>query len=159
MDDGLVPESDSLAFELSNEAVGLTSPGRYEVEQWLAEPDVPTEHLPVPANQVFNIGTMNVTGTVMQGSTATNVTTNIGVSGNELVKLATQLRKLLTAVQLDPDDREAVEADIEVIEEEAAAPQPRLQRVRPLLRRLRAALVSGALSGAEAGAKQETCTS
>jgi hypothetical protein len=50
MDDGLITESESFVFDLSNEAVGLTSPGRYEVEQWLAEPDVPTEHLPVPAN-------------------------------------------------------------------------------------------------------------
>jgi hypothetical protein len=156
MDDGLIMESDSLVFDLSNESVGLTGPGRHEVEQWLAEPDVPTEHLPVPANQVFHIGTMNVTGPVLQGSTATKVTTNYRVPANELVMLAAQLRELLTSVKLDPDDREAVEADVEVIEEEAATPQPRPQRLRPLLRRLETALVSGALSGAEAGAKQET---
>ena len=142
MDDGLITESDSMVFDLANESVGLTVPGRYEVEQWLAEPDEPTAHLPVPANQVFHIGTMNVTGTVMQGSTATIVTTNVGVSGDELVKLAAQFRELLDTVELDPDDREAVEADVEVIEEEAAA-QPRASRLRPLLRRLKAALVSG----------------
>ena len=155
MDDGLITESDSMVFDLANESVGLTVPGRYEVEQWLAEPDEPTEHLPVPANQVFHIGTMNVTGTVMQGSTATNVTTNIGVLGDDLVKLAAQFRELLSTVELDSDDREAVQADVEVIEEEAAAAQSRPGRLRPLLRRLRDALVSGALSGVEVGAKQE----
>ena len=97
-----------------------------------------------------------MTGPELQGSTATNLTTNIGVSGDELVKLASQFRKLLGTVQLDPDDREAAEADVEAIEEEAAAAQPRATRVRPLMRRLQAALATGAFSGAEVGAKQET---
>jgi hypothetical protein len=139
-----------------DQSVRLTSEGRYEVEQWLAEPNEPTDAIPVPANQVFSIGTMNVTGPVLQGSTATNVNTTYGTSGAELVELVAQFRQLLTAAELSPDDREALEADLDVIEEEAANPQPRPQRVRPILRRLREVLTKGVLSGVELGAKQET---
>jgi hypothetical protein len=58
--------------------------------------------------------------------------------------------------ELSPDDREAVEADLEVIQEEAEKPQPPPpQRVRPALRRLKQALI-GAVAGLEAGTKQET---
>jgi hypothetical protein len=135
--------------------IRLTTEGRYEVEQWLAEPDKPTEHIPVPASQVFHIGTMNVTGPVLQGSTATNVTTSYGVSGDTLIKLVAQFRELLSAAELSPDDREALDADLEVIEEEAANPQPRAKWLRPALQRLRGALTTGALKGAEVGARQE----
>ena len=154
-DDRLITESTSMGFDLNNESAELTSYGRYEVEQWLAEPDKPTEHLTVPANQVYSIGTMNVTGTVMQGSTATNVTTNVGVPGGELVKLVAQFRELLASAELSRDDREELEADLEVIEGEATAAQPRLGRLGPFLRRLKAGLVTGTLSGIEAGTKQE----
>jgi hypothetical protein len=155
MDDGLITESDSLVFDLSNESVGLTGPGRYEVEQWLAEPDEPTEHLPVPASQVFSIGTMNVTGTVVQGSTATNINTNFGTSGAELVELVAQFRQLLAGADVSPDDRETIEVDLEVIEEEATAAKPRWARLRPFLRRLRGVLEKGALAGLELSTKQD----
>jgi hypothetical protein len=114
-----------LKRDIFNDSTALTVRGRYEVEQWLAEPDEPTAALPLPANQVFRIETMNVTGTVMQGSTATNVNTHIGTSGTELVELVTKFRQLLAGVEVLPDDREAIEADLEVIEEEATAAQPR----------------------------------
>jgi hypothetical protein len=139
-----------------DQQVRLSSEGRYEVEEWLSEPDEPTEHIKVPANQIYNINTMNVTGPVLQGSAATNVTTSYGVSGDVLVKLVAQFRELLTAAELSPDDRESLEADIEVIEEEAAAAQPKAGRLRSALRRLKDALFKGALAGIEVGAKQET---
>lgn len=101
------------------------------------------------------IGTMHVTGPVLQGSTATNVTASYGVSGDELRRLVAGLRGLLAEVNLPEDDREEIEADLGVIEEEAATGQPRSQRIRPLLRRLRVALTGGALAGAEAGAREE----
>jgi hypothetical protein len=97
------------------------------------EHDRPTEKLPVPANQVF-INNMNVTGPALLGSTATNITTSYGVSGDVLVKLVAQFRELLTVADLSPDDREEVEADLEVIAEEAATGPPRLERPRPFLR-------------------------
>jgi hypothetical protein len=154
MDDGLITESDSLVFDLSNESVGLTGPGRYEVEQWLAEPDKPTDAIPVPANQI-KIKNMNVTGPALLGSTANNVTTTYGTSGAELIELVTKFRQLLAGTEVSPDDREAIEADLEVIEEEAGATQPRWARLRPFLRRLRGVIEKGALAGIEAGAKQE----
>jgi hypothetical protein len=83
-EDGLI-EGITMA-EGSAQQVHLTSYGREELERWLAEPERPTEHLPLPANQVFNIGSMNVTGPVLQGSTATNVTTTYGVSGDALAR-------------------------------------------------------------------------
>jgi hypothetical protein len=125
------------------------------VEQWLAHPDQPTEHLPLPASQVFNIGSMHVAGPVLQGSTATNVVTSYGVSGDALRRLVTEFRRLVEATELSDEEREDIEADLDTVEEEASTPQPRPQRVRPLLRRLQVALTAGALSGAEAGAKEE----
>jgi hypothetical protein len=141
---------------IPEQQIRLTSEGRYEVEQWLAEPDEPTDYLSLPASQAFHINTMNVTGPALLGSTANNVTTSYGASGKELVELVAQFRQLLTAAELSPDDREGLEADLDVLEEEAATPQPRPQRVRPILRRLKGALLTGALSGAQVAAKQET---
>jgi hypothetical protein len=151
--DGLIHDIGMGAIE--EQSVRLTSEGRSEVEQWLSEPDAPTAHLPVPANQVFNITNMNVTGPVLQGSSANNVTTTSGVSGDVLVKLVSQFRELLSTADLPADDREAIEADLEVIEEEAATDQPRPGRLRPFLRRLRDVLEKGALAGIQVGTKQE----
>jgi hypothetical protein len=111
--------------------------------------------LPVPASQVFNIGAMHVTGPVVQGSTATNVTTSYGVSGAALRRVVTEFRRLVEATDLSDEGREDIEADLEIVEEEASTPQPRPWRVRPLLRRLQLAVTGGALAGAEAGAKEE----
>ena len=105
---------------------------------------------------MFNIRKMRVIGTVVQGSTATNVTTNIGVSGDVLVKLVAQFREVLAVAELSPEDRKAVGADLEVIEEEAATAQPRPGRLETVLRRLKQALVGGAVAGLEAGMKEET---
>jgi hypothetical protein len=151
--DGLIADFGMVVTQ--DQSVRLTSEGRYEVEQWLAKPDEPTDAIPVPASQVFSIGTMNVTGTVMQGSTAANVNTTVGTSGAELVELVAQIRQILTTANVSPDDREAIEADLEVIEEEAGTPQPRWARLRPFLRRLRGVIEKGALAGIEAGTKQE----
>jgi hypothetical protein len=144
--------------DVTSGSIRLSVAGRHEVEQWLSEPDSRTEHLAVPADQVFNIGTMNVTGTVLQGSTANNVTTSYGVSSKELLELVAQFRQLLTAAELSTADREGLEADLDVLEEEAAAPQPRPQRLRPILRRLKDALFNGALSGAELGPSKKPST-
>ena len=152
--DGLISDLGFGSVEAS--AIRLTTEGRYEVERWLSEPDNGTEHLELPANQAFHIGTMNVTGPVLQGSTANNVTTSYGVSSKELLELVAQFRQLLTAAELSTDDREGLEADLDVLEEEAGSAQPRPQRVRPILRRLKDALVKGALAGAQVAAKQET---
>jgi hypothetical protein len=81
--------------------------------------------------------------------------TTVGTSGAELVELVAQFRQLLTAADLSPEDREELDADLDVLEEEAGSPQPKPQRVRPILRRLKGALLTGALRGAEIGAKQE----
>jgi hypothetical protein len=79
---------DGISFaEGEAQQIRLTSGGRAEVEQWLAEPTRPTEHLPLPANQVFNIDSMHVTGTVVQGSAANMIVTNVGVTGEALQRL------------------------------------------------------------------------
>jgi hypothetical protein len=153
-EDGLI--SDPGFGSVRSSEVQLTSDGRYEVERWLAEPDEPTPHLPLPANQVINFNNVNFTGTSLVGSTATHVTTNYGVSGDVLIKLVAQFRELLSTADLPDDDRESIEADLEVIEGEAASDQPRWQRLRPFLRRLRGVVEKGVLAGIEAGTKQET---
>lgn len=152
-DDGLI-EGMGYAEAAANQ-VRLTSDGRYELEQWIGEPDEPTEHLPVPAAQIFNIGSMTVTGPVLQGAAAANVVMSYGASDDALRTIIMEFRRLLTTVELREDEREAVEADLSVIEDEAATPQPRPERLRPLLRRLRATVLTGALIGVEAGAKQQ----
>jgi hypothetical protein len=142
---------------IPEQQIRLTSEGRYEVEQWLAEPDEPTDYLPMPASQAFHINTMNVTGTVLQGSTATNIiTTNYDDSLERLRKAISAYRQLLGTADLSDDDRDAIEVDLDVIEEEAGAAQPRSKRLRALLGRLGAALTTGVLAGVEAGTKQET---
>jgi hypothetical protein len=120
-----------------------------------AEPDEPTDVIPLPANQVFSIGTVKVTGPVVQGSTATNITTNYGASSDALVKLVAQFREILTAADLPDVDREAIEVDLDVIEEEGAAAQPRARRLRALLLRLQGVLIGSVLAGVEASTKQE----
>jgi hypothetical protein len=140
-----------------DQQVRLSPEGRYEVEEWLSEPDETTEHIKVPASQVYNINTMNVTGTVLQGSTATNViTTNYDDALERLRPAIAAYRELLGTADVSDDDREAIEVDLDVIEEETKAAQPRPKRLRALLLRLGAALTTGALAGVEAGTKQET---
>jgi len=153
--DGLIMGPTRLKLDIFDDSTALTVRGRYEVEQWLAEPDEPTAALPLPANQVFHIENMHVTGTLMQGSTATNVNTHIGTSGAELVELVAQFRHLLAGADVSPDDREEIKADLEVIEEEATAAKPRWARLRPFLRRLRGVLEKGALAAIEASTKQD----
>ena len=61
------------------------------------------------------------TGSVLQGSTANNVVTNIGVSGEALHKLVAEYWN--SSLRWSPeDDREAIEADLGVGEDEAAKP-------------------------------------
>jgi hypothetical protein len=154
-DDGLI---DGITYaEGPAQQIRLTGQGRYEVEQWLAQPDRPTQHLQLPANQVFNIHSMKVTGTVMQGSTATNVSTTAtsGASGDALQRVVAEFRRLIEATDLSDQDREDIDADLEIVEEEASSPHPRPQRVRAVLRRLQGAVIGGTLAGAEAGTKDE----
>jgi len=155
-------ERDGLISQLTmgpipDQQIRLTSEGRYEVEEWLAEPDEPTDFLPLPASQAFHINTMNVTdSTVLQGSTANNITAKYGVSSDALVKVVAQFRQILTTANLSDDDREAIEVDVDVLEEEAQATQPKPKRLRALLGRLKGVLIGGALAGIEAGTKDET---
>ncbi|HEY9379402.1 MAG TPA: hypothetical protein VIQ02_20170 [Jiangellaceae bacterium] len=58
-------------------------------------------------------------------------------------------------MELSQDEREELEADLGVVEDEAAAPQPRPQRLRPAFRRLSVALTTGVLAGVEVTAKEE----
>jgi hypothetical protein len=153
--DGLITDPGFGSVECG--ATRLTTEGRYEVEKWLTEQRTTTEHIKVPANQVFNIiGSVNSNGPVLQGSTATSITTNYGVSSDALVKVVAQFREILTTANLSDDDREAIEVDVDVLEEETQAVQPKPKRLRALLLRLGAALTTGALAGIQAGTKQET---
>jgi hypothetical protein len=52
VDDGLISGEMSVA-ETYPPQTQLTSQGRYEVEEWLATPEQPTEHLPLPADTVL----------------------------------------------------------------------------------------------------------
>jgi hypothetical protein len=111
---------------------------------------------PTEGTSVFKIKTMKVNGPVLQGSTVNNMTTTYGVSGDALVKVVHQFRKILAGTDLSDDDREAIEVDVDVIEQDTRAAQPKPKRLRALLLRLGAALTTGALAGIEAGTKQET---
>jgi hypothetical protein len=105
---------------------------------------------------MFKIKRMKVTGPILQGSTANNVTANYGVSGDVLIKLVAQFRNLLTTADLSDGDRNDIEVNLELIDEEVAAAQPKPKRLRALLHGLYGALIGGALAGVEAGTKQET---
>jgi hypothetical protein len=152
-EDGLITDPGFEPVKLG--ATRLTSEGRREVDRWLAKPDQPTEVIQVPANEI-HINNMHVTWPTLLGSTANNINTTYDTSGKELLELVAQFRQLLTTVELSPDDQEELEADLDVLEEEAGSPQPKPQRVRPILRRLKDALIKGTVAGAEVAAKQET---
>jgi hypothetical protein len=77
--------------------VKLTSCGRLEVERWISD-DVPTEHLALPPNQVFNTNVYgNVSGSaVIVGSTDTTVNMQAAV-GEQLSVLVAKAKELLAA--------------------------------------------------------------
>jgi len=124
----------------------LTSDGRYEVERWIAEPDRPTEHLPLPANTVFNIGTLQ--GPFVHSSPHATVTTTYHQHAQQLLDFAEQVRQVIESRNLSPEAREAAEADLDTVTEQAKAPQPEPRRLRPAVRRLLQAVGQGATTGA-----------
>ncbi len=65
--DGLIT---NIGMGATDQQVRLSSEDRCEVEQWLAEPDEPTDVIPLCAKQVFSIGTVKVTGLVLQLSSS-----------------------------------------------------------------------------------------
>lgn len=152
VDDGLISGSMSLA-ETYPPQTQLTSKGRYEVEQWLAAPNQPTEHLPLPASTVFNIGT--VQGPIVHSSPNATVTTHYQQQGQQLQTFVDRYRHLVDSLDLSPDEREDVEADLETIAEQASRPEPESRRWRSAVRRLLEPLGRGAAAGAAAISEQE----
>ena len=138
--------------------VRLTAQGRRELEAWLAEPDQPTEHLPVPANVVFNSITVggNVQGAaLLQGSGGATATATYSAHGQQIANFVERYRQLLPGLDLDDEAREAVEADLVTIQEQAKEPEVQPARVRPLVRRLLSSLGTAAALGAATVAQEE----
>lgn len=138
--------------------VRLTSQGRRELEAWLAEPGRTTEHLPVPASVVFNSITVagNVQGAALvQDSAGATATATYSAQGQHIAAFTERFRQLLPDLDLDAEAREAVEADLATIEDQAKEPEPQPGRVRPLVRRLLSALGTAATQGAATVAQDE----
>jgi hypothetical protein len=132
--------------------VWLTSSGRREVEQWITT-DRPTRNLPLAHSTIFNTTIYGgVHGSaVVVGSTATTV--NIHNSyGHQLVALTAKSRRLLETQQdLPTDQREDIEDDLALLNEQAAAAQPDHARIRSAVRRV-AAWSGGIVAGGAAAA-------
>lgn len=132
------------------EEIRLTPAGRMEVETWLAE-DAPTPHLPIVPSQVINNTTNvygNATGSAfVTGSTDTAINMQTAVS-EPLSQLLPKLRELLNEWDGTADEREDIEADIEMLEGEAVSQTPRLGRIKAAARRVIAWATSAAAAGA-----------
>jgi hypothetical protein len=116
--------------------VKLTSWGRLEVERWISE-DEPTEHLALAPSQIFTTHFHgNVDGSnVVIGSPSTTVNQQTAI-GESLTPLIEKARELLTQWDEGFDDREAVEADVEILEEERNSSQPKPARLKAALKRV-----------------------
>lgn len=136
--------------EVYPEEIRLTPAGRMEVETWLAE-DAPTLHLPIVPSQVVNNTTHvygNVTGAAfVTGSTDTAINMQTAVS-EPLSQLLPKLRELLAEWDGTADEREDIEADIEILEGEAVSGSPRPGRIKAAARRVIAWTTSAAAAGA-----------
>jgi hypothetical protein len=134
--DGLIEAfAPTLGFAFPQD-VRLTSYGRLEVERWISD-DEPTEHLALPPSQVFNTYVHgDVTGSaIVVGSTGTTVNLQVAVR-DQLSDIIAKTRHLLTQWDQVGDARESVEADVEILEEERRATQPKAGRLKAALRRL-----------------------
>jgi hypothetical protein len=152
VDDGLISGEMSVA-ETYPPQTQLTSQGRYEVEEWLATPEQPTEHLPLPANTVFNINTLQ--GPLVHSSPNANVTAHYSQQAQQLKMFVDRYQDIVGALDLTADEKESVLADLEALAEQTQRSEPQTTRVRSIVRRLLEPLGRGASTGAAAATHQQ----
>lgn len=142
------------------EDITLTSFGRLEVERWIEDGQA-TELIAISPSQVFNTHFHgNVTGSpVIVGSTDTTVNMQTAV-GEQLSDLISKARLLFEAWQGEGDEREDVEADIEILAGEVAKPSDGPGRIKAALRRIArwAATTAGAAATAELSGEVQDIT-
>jgi hypothetical protein len=136
IDDGLVVSRPLSMGRAYPREVMLTSFGRPEVERWI-EDDAPTDLIAIPPSQVFTTHFHgNVTGSpVVVGSTNTTVNMQTAV-GEQLSTLVAKAKELLISWNHFGEEREDVESDIDILEEEISNPSNNSGRIRSALRRL-----------------------
>jgi hypothetical protein len=128
---------------------------RAEVEQWLAEPDRPTEHPQVPATTVFNnYGTWQASP-VVQASPNATVRVISNTQGQQLANFVQQYHLALESMQLESDEREDIEADLRTIEEQVGTGSPDESRLRTVIHRLLDWTGAAAAAGVSSVVKQE----
>lgn len=152
MDDGLIDDRMGYA-EAQASQTQLTPAGRAEVERWISDPDVATEHLPVPANIViYNHGTWQASP-VVQASPGASITAISNVH-QQLANFAQQFEAQVAYLDLDDAEREEVEADLATLQEQSTALEgPQTSRWRPSVRRLTAWMGKTVADGVGAVAK------
>lgn len=151
--DYVIEAMDARTFDENYDGqVKLTSAGRSEVAQWVRAGDKPTDHLQVPYSVVVNNTTVNhPQGSVVNvGSTDTTITVN-NQFGEKLHEVVVAARTLLAQDGgLSPDDREDVEDNIVILEEQAGQPEPNKSRIRKALKDLsKWAVAAVALAGSQ----------
>lgn len=154
--DGLVnPVPGNRGYEdVYDTLVRLTAYGNAEVERWVSSPDTGTEHLPVSYNQTYNNFHAPVSGSSFV-SGSSNVTINLNANyGHAIQDVVEKTERLLAQAEVDPDEREEVEADIVTVRQAAQSDAPD-DRVRPALRRIRAWAVKAVAAGATAALSTE----
>lgn len=133
--DGMLQEFNPFAEQPYPNSVKLTSYGREQVRQWVAQKEQGTEAFPLSYQQVYNYNTTvhgNVSGSnFVSGSSGVTIDQRTQVTEQRLT-LATKAEELLEASGITGEDRDDVVADIETLREDSPPPG----RLKAALRRL-----------------------
>jgi hypothetical protein len=117
---------------------------------------VATDYLATPPSQTFNMhfhGAVNGSSVVV-GATGTTLNLRAAV-GESMLTLAAKATELLAAWDEFGDDREEVEADIELLKSEAPNPVTSVGHIKSALRRVQRWAATAALTGASAALSDE----
>lgn len=157
IDDDLIEDAQPV-YAPSPVQVRLTAAGRAEVERGTTESEKPTPHLPVTRQTVFNNifhGPVHDSPFV-QGSHDVQVAVTSGDTADILRQFIHAYQTVLP--ELDPDVREAAEADLDTLTEQAGTAQPTPGRIGLLLNRLMGWATTVAASAVTSAASADTQT-
>ncbi len=129
-----------LTFVLLGGGIAITHNGVREVEQALTSPDAPTEHFP-PVVNIINVQSMQ-SSQIQQGTTASNQQMILSdpVQKAQIADYVADLRRILDQLELAPDDRSEMEAELGTVDSQLRSPRSKAETVRTSLARLGALL-------------------
>lgn len=133
--DGMLEEFNRFEEQAYPNSVKLTSYGREQVRQWVAQTEQGTAAFPLSYQQVYNYNTTvhgNVSGAnFVSGSSGVTINQSTQIIEQRLT-LAAKAEELLEASGITGEDRDDVVADIETLREDSPPPG----RLKAALRRL-----------------------